>query len=129
MNSGQKQTPLKLTRVSDCCLTPEVNNYPAISLVRTNYIWDDAFLDEHSQLHFNSASSLKQFRASQCLFWVFNGKVANGSLRYFGEIWQRLESTLYCTRCQHPNHYITDARDMLNKHYQQLIYVYLPVFV
>ena len=45
-----------------------------------------AFLDEHSQLHFNSASSLKQFRSNQCLFLVLNGEVANASLRDCGVI-------------------------------------------
>ena len=50
--------------VSDCCLAP-IQNFSAISWrVQVNFQWDDDkvrfVLDQHAELDFYSASSLKQ---------------------------------------------------------------------
>ena len=54
--------------VSDCCLTP-TQQFSAISWREVNFQWDDDevhfVLDQHAELDFYSASSLKQQSADR----------------------------------------------------------------
>ena len=89
---------------------------------QVNIQWDDVFfvLDQHANLDFYSASSLKQQSAGRHVATLLThysdsepiglgGEATNSNFIVFGLTWQDLEPTMYCTRGEHVNHYATDA--------------------
>ena len=110
-------------------------NFSAISWPeQVNFQWDDdddvRFVqDQHAELDFYSASSLKQHSTgrhvaplghvimilSQPVFslspecCVLSGEATNTNFIVFGSTRPGLEPTIYRTRGEHANHYATDA--------------------
>ena len=102
---------------------------------QVNFQWDDIcfVLDQHAELDFYSASSLKQQSAgwhvaplghiilipSRPVFalspycCVLRGEATNTNFIVFGLTPPGLESTIYRTRGEHANHYATDAVNMI----------------
>ena len=106
---------------------------------QVNFQWDDDevrfVLDKHAELDFYSDGSLKQqsagthvapqvdmslhldtlfwFRADQSLLFLLNAaclvEKQQIPISVFVLTWPGLESTIYCTRGQHANHYAIDA--------------------
>jgi hypothetical protein len=106
---------------------------------QVNFQWDDDevrfVLDKHAELDFYSDGSLKQqsagthvapqvdmslhldtlfwFRADQSLLFLLNAaclvEKQQIPISVFALTWPGLESTIYCTRGQHANHYTIDA--------------------
>ena len=84
--------------------------------------WGSLFLDQHAEVDFYSASSLKQQSAgrhvaplwhiilipSQPVFALSLSRAAtNTNFIVFGLTWRDLEPTIYRTRGEHANHYAT----------------------
>ena len=113
--------------VSDCCLTP-IQLYHGENKLLLQ--WDDDevcfVLDQHAELEFYSASSLKQqlrvdmslhsdtlfwFRANQSLLFLrmFREEATNTNFIVFGLTRPGLEPNIYHTRGENANHYTTDV--------------------
>jgi hypothetical protein len=108
-------------------------NSAIFQLSQVNFQWDDDevrfVLDQHAELDFYSASSLKQQSAgrhvaplghiilipSQPVFALsplccaLSGEATNTNFIVFGLNRPGLEPTIYHTRGKHANHYATDA--------------------
>ena len=121
-----------LESVSDCCLTPNEQFFVSYIIVRTSYIqWDDVHfvLDQHAELDFYSASSLKQQSVrrhitplrhiimilSQPVFALSHiccmliREATNTNFIVFGLTWRGLEPKIHHTWGEHANHYTTDV--------------------
>jgi hypothetical protein len=119
--------------VSDCCLT-HLSNFSAISWrEQDKFQWDDDevrfVLDQHAELDFHSASSLKQQSVgrhfaplwqiilipSQPVFafipycCVLRWEATNTNFIVFGLTRRGLEPTINSTRGEHANHYTADV--------------------
>ena len=92
---------------------------------QVNFQWDEDdevcfVLDQHANLDFYSASSLKQQSTGRHVAplghiililnqSVFSGEATNSNFIIFGLTRSGLEPTMYCTRGEHVDHYTTDA--------------------
>ena len=88
---------------------------------QVNIQWDDVLfvLDQHANLDFYSASSLKQQSAGRhvaplghiilILSQPVCGEATNSNFIVFGLTRPGLEPTMYCTRGEHIDHYATNA--------------------
>ena len=126
---------LCLEWASDCCLAP-IQQFSSISWrEQVNFQWDDHevrfVLDQHAELDFCSASSLKQQSAgrhgaplghiilipNQAVFalspycCVVSGEATNTNFIVFGLTRPGLEPTIYRTGGEHANPNATDAVD------------------
>jgi hypothetical protein len=119
--------------VSDCCLTP-IQQFATISWrEQGNFQWDDDdarfVLDQHAELNFVSASSQKLQSTARRVapIWLFclipsqpvfaffpyccvlSEEATNTNVIVLGLTQPGLKLTIYRTRCEHTNHYATDA--------------------
>ena len=117
--------------VSDCCLTP---TQQGVSCIMVNklifhemmmrsilYLSDTlswifiviAHWNNSPRIDMSNISDiLSWFRANQSLLFLLNAaclEARNTNFIVFGLTWSGLEPTIYLTRGEHANHYITDA--------------------
>ena len=107
--------------------------------------WDPFCSDQHTELEFYIASSLKQQSAGRHAaplgyiilipsqpvfalspyFCMLSGEATNTNFIVFGLTRSGLEPTIYCTRGEHANHYTTNAVSHLIRYYWEITHLEL----